>query len=224
MDQGAQSLCDAGFAVVAIDLRNYGQSDRDSQITLGQDEADDVIAAIRFLQIEADRLRIDAARIGLRGESMGAVACLLAAARLGDSRQESLQSTTNAPNILALWCDSPFANASRAVGDFLAHAGISTRLAPVVRFWLNRVTGTDLRLSSPIRHAHRIRCGVFIAHSEGDRLIGIDHFEELASLDWKVPPELWRLAGHGHNRLAKEPDYHQRLSPASDRFFQAAFR
>jgi dipeptidyl aminopeptidase/acylaminoacyl peptidase len=92
----------------------------------------------------------------------------------------------------------------------LAHAGISTRLAPVVRFWLNRVTGRDLRLSSPIRYAHRIRCGVFIVHSEDDRLIGIDHFEELASLDWKVQPELWRLAGHGHNRLWKEPDYHQR--------------
>lgn len=210
MDQGAQSLCVAGFAIVAIDLRNHGQSDRHGQITLGQDEADDVIAAIRFMQNEANHLRIDATRIGLRGESMGAVTCLIAAARFGDAEQESLQPTTTVPNILALWCDSPFADASRVVGDFMAQAGISARLAPAVRFWLNRVTGRDLRLSSPIRHAHRIRCRVFIVHSEDDRLIGINHFEQLASLDWKVPPELWRLAGHGHNRLWKEPDYHER--------------
>ncbi|HBJ35637.1 MAG TPA: hypothetical protein DDZ51_13010 [Planctomycetaceae bacterium] len=210
MDQGAQSLCDAGFAVVAIDLRNHGQSDRHGQITLGQDEADDVIAAIRFLQNEADRLCIDSTRIGLRGESMGAVTCLIAAAKLGDLNQEALSRSMNVINVRALWCDSPFADAHRVVGDFLAHAGISVHLAPVVRFWLNRVTGRDIRLSSPIRHARQIRCPVFIVHSADDRLIGIDHFDELSSLDWKVQPERWRLAGHGHNRLWKEPDYHQR--------------
>jgi dipeptidyl aminopeptidase/acylaminoacyl peptidase len=210
MDQGAESLCRAGFAIVAIDLRNHGQSDRHGQITLGQDEADDVIAALRFLQNEAGPLRIDSTRIGLRGESMGAVTCLIATARLGAPDEAALRPTTTVPNVRALWCDSPFADASRVVGDFIAHVGISPRVAPAVRFWLNRVTGRDLRLSSPIRHARRIGCPVFLVHSEDDRLVGIHHFEELASLDWKVPPELWRLAGHGHNRLWKEPDYHQR--------------
>jgi dipeptidyl aminopeptidase/acylaminoacyl peptidase len=210
MDQGADSLCKAGFAILAIDLRNHGQSDPHGQITLGQDEADDVIAALYFLHNEADRLRIDSTRIGLRGESMGAVTCLIAAARIGDADQNILNPTPATPEILALWCDSPFADAHRVVSDFIAHAGISTRLAPVVRFWLNRVTGRDLRLSSPIRHAHRIRCSVFIAHSQDDPLIKIHHFEELSSLQWKVPPELWRLTGHGHNRLWKEPGYHDR--------------
>lgn len=141
---------------------------------------------------------------------MGAVTCLIATARLGAPDEAALQPTTTVPKVRALWCDSPFADASRVVADFMAHAGISPRLTPAVRFWLNRVTGRDLRLSSPIRHAQRIGCPVFIVHSEDDRLVGIHHFEELASLDWKVPPELWRLAGHGHNRLWKEPDYHQR--------------
>lgn len=204
MDQGAQSLCEAGFAVIAIDLRNHGQSDSHGQVTLGQKEADDVIAAFRYLQENAERLRIDPSRIGLRGESMGAVTCLIAAAKLGDENDHG------GGTLRALWCDSPFADAPRVVADFMAYAGVSRRLAPVVRFWLDRLTGTDLRLSSPIVHATRIRCPVFIVHSEDDPLIGIDHFEELMSLDWMIAPQWWRLAGHGHNRLWKEPGYHDR--------------
>ena len=204
MDQGAQSLCQAGFAVMAIDLRNHGQSDSHGQVTLGQDEADDVVAAVRYLQENSERLGVDPTRIGLRGESMGAVTCLIAAAKLGNGNDQS------GAQVHALWCDSPFADAMRVVADFMAYAGVSRRLAPAVIFWLNRMTRRDLRTSSPILHASRIRCPVFVVHSEDDPLIGIDHFEELMTLDWMVTPEWWRLAGHGHNRLWKEPGYHDR--------------
>lgn len=206
LDQGADSLCRAGFAVVAIDLRNHGQSDTHGHVTLGQDEAQDVLATLDHLTTNATLLCIHAHRIGLRGESMGAVTCMIAAA----NDEKSIEHGEERRKVGALWCDSPFADAHRVVGDFMAYAGITRRLATPVRFWLNRMTGRDFCRSSPNQYTEQITCPTMIVHSEDDPMIGIDHFEELESLPWGRTPEFWRLTGHGHNRLWKEPTYQDR--------------
>ena len=122
MDQGADSLCRAGFCVVAIDLRNHGESGRCGFITLGNHEAHDVTATIDYLRRHAERLGIDPRRIGLRGESMGAATCLIAAARDRENR------------VSAVWCDSSFADAEWVISDFLTYAGVTRSLAPAVGF------------------------------------------------------------------------------------------
>ena len=62
---------------------------------------------------------------------MEAVARLLSAARRFDADQRAVQSTKTLPNCLTLRCEIPSAEASRGVGDFVAHAGTSVRFATV---------------------------------------------------------------------------------------------
>lgn len=66
------------------------------------------------------------------------------------------------------------------------------------------------RLSSPIRHAHRTRCRVL---SFPAKMIG--SLETTISKNWRRAIGRCRqnygvLAGHWHNRLWKEPEYHKR--------------
>jgi pimeloyl-ACP methyl ester carboxylesterase len=78
--QLANALADAGFAVVRYDKRGVGQSGgRSESVTLG-DYADDVVAAVKFLEKRKD---IDPKRIALVGHSEGAAVALLAARRYG---------------------------------------------------------------------------------------------------------------------------------------------
>lgn len=198
LDQGAETLRAAGFHVVAVDLRNHGESDRYGHVTLGQCEADDVLATMEYLVAHAERLGIAADRIGLRGESMGAATCLIAAARDPEHR------------VRAIWCDSPFADAETVISDFLTYSGVWTGFAPAVRWWLRRLTKLHLRDSSPVEWVSQIECPVAIVHSKADRMTPVHHFRRFEASDWKRPPEYWLLDDHGHNRLWVEPDYHRR--------------
>lgn len=95
----APELHSHGFHVLAFDLRNHGASDdtRHGRVSFGVDEADDVLAAVRFVRANAADLHADADRIVLYGASMGAVSVLHAAAR-------------QAPGVVAVVADSAFAS------------------------------------------------------------------------------------------------------------------
>jgi pimeloyl-ACP methyl ester carboxylesterase len=78
--QLSNALADAGFAVVRYDKRGVGQSGgRSESVTIG-DYADDVVAAVKFLEKRKD---IDKTRIALVGHSEGAAVALLAVRRYG---------------------------------------------------------------------------------------------------------------------------------------------
>jgi len=87
----ARFLFAAGYNVLLFDDRGCGQS-ADWQITLGAREPDDVIGAVRYLQLRAD---LKVKRFGALGISLGAGVALLAAAR--------------EPGLLATVADSPWA-------------------------------------------------------------------------------------------------------------------
>ncbi len=199
LEQGAISLLQAGFHVVAIDLRNHGESDDNGPVTLGARESDDVLATLDYLHRHAEALGIDRNRIGLRGESMGAATCLIAGAR--DEHQR----------VRAIWSDSAFASAADAIVDFLRHKNVPALFARPVRFWLTKLTGVSLHDASPIQFVQSIKCPVFLTHSDGDAMLPLRHLESLATAgNWQAQPTAWQLQTHGHNRLWREPDYHQR--------------
>jgi pimeloyl-ACP methyl ester carboxylesterase len=79
----APHLHELGLNVLAFDLRNHGASDdtANGRVAFGVDEADDVLAAVRFVRAHAAELGADGERIVLYGASMGAVAVLHAAAQ-----------------------------------------------------------------------------------------------------------------------------------------------
>lgn len=199
LDQGAESLWRAGFHVVAIDLRNHGDSPNNGPTTLGADESEDVLATLRFLVNNAAKFGIDPTRIGLRGESMGGATCMIAAAK---DKQN---------HVAALWSDSAFADAGNAIMDFMPYKGIPVIFAVPARFWLVRLAGVDLKAASPIAFLDQIDCPVFLTHSSSDSMLPTRHLDSLASADgWKIQPESWLVDGHQHNRLWREPSYHKR--------------
>jgi dipeptidyl aminopeptidase/acylaminoacyl peptidase len=65
----------AGFNVLAIDMRNHGESAAARPVTFGQSEAKDLLGALDYLK---DRDDVDDSRIGMLGFSIGANAILFA--------------------------------------------------------------------------------------------------------------------------------------------------
>jgi len=70
-----------GMAVLVFDRRGSGQSEGDFELAGFDDLANDVIAAVEYLQARPD---IDGARIGLHGTSQGGWIAPIAAARKPD--------------------------------------------------------------------------------------------------------------------------------------------
>ncbi len=73
-------LAGHGYGVLAFDWRAHGASDG-AQCTLGYYEVQDVAAALDWLQV---RPEVNPLRIGMLGESMGAVIAIHAAAQMTD--------------------------------------------------------------------------------------------------------------------------------------------
>lgn len=67
-----------GLNVLMFDLRNHGESASQPPVTFGQQEADDLLGALAFLEARDD---VDAGRIGVVGFSMGANTLLYALPR-----------------------------------------------------------------------------------------------------------------------------------------------
>ena len=74
----AKYLHENWFSVFLFDFRYRGKSEGDAQ-TLGAKEAWDIESAVNILKTRTD---VDAERIGVQGNSMGAVAVILAAAEM----------------------------------------------------------------------------------------------------------------------------------------------
>ncbi len=68
-------LREAGNNVLAVDLRNHGESATAYPVTFGRSEAKDLLGALAYLQSRED---VDSERIGAMGFSMGANAILFA--------------------------------------------------------------------------------------------------------------------------------------------------
>src|SRR2546428_11129279 len=107
----AHDLVGHGYSVLAVDLRNYGESDATPEgVTFGDAEANDIIGAMNYLGTQHPGLRY-----GGRGFLMGGEAVLYAAAR--DARVEAIVTTDT------------FAEARAVAARFL---GASTGLPPPV--------------------------------------------------------------------------------------------
>lgn len=191
-DQGAESLVRGGFHVLLFDFRNHGDSGDRGTVTLGYREAEDVVAAVRFVREELPSLQpdVDPDRIGLRGSSMGGATALLAAAgRVGD-------------DVGAIWVDSAFATAEEAVEDFLAHHGVPGVVMPPVKFWLQQLSGMRFEDVRPVAQLGQISCPLVITHSVDDTMIRKRHFERFVLASQNLPQvDTWEVSGVQHNRL-----------------------
>jgi pimeloyl-ACP methyl ester carboxylesterase len=155
----ARDLVASRYAVLALDLRNYGQSDGTPEgITFGEEEAHDVSGALDFLTARHPGLRF-----GALGMSMGGHTVLYAAAR--DARLE------------AVITDGTFAEARSIAANF-AHAasGVPRALLGPFLWSAERLHGIALGRGRAIDVAGRIAPrAVLLIHNEGDPIVPTEH-------------------------------------------------
>lgn len=189
-----------GFAVLAIDLRNHGESGRPTgRHSGGVRESADVLGAWDWLVAQG---RPPAGRIGLFGISLGAASVLIAA---GDE-----------PGVAAVWADSSYGDIDEATRAELGRFSLPSFLLPGGILASRLLDGPGLRAKSPL--LAMLRLGgrpVFITHGTEDTRLDVHYAHQLvtAGATAGVATESWIVDGSGHaDAIVDHPaDYERRL-------------
>ena len=180
----------AGFNILAFDLRNQGKSAK-SFSTMGYFEKRDVIRALDYLQQQE---QIES--IGIFGTSMGAATSIMA--MVDDSR------------IAAGVFEAGWANLDDLYSEIIEqHMGLpSYPLLPLTTWMLEQRTGMEMaKLNPEDMLADIAPRPVFIIHCTGDNLIGFSHGERNYAAA-KKPKEFWKSPCQMHARAwQSDPEY-----------------
>jgi dipeptidyl aminopeptidase/acylaminoacyl peptidase len=197
-----------GFGVLAIDLRDHGDSTiEDGRYAGGIEERADVLGARDWLIAQGT----PPGRIGAFGTSMGAGAVLIA---------EAVE-----PDFAAVWEDSSYADTQTRIAEELDERSFPSWLAPVGPLMARLVAGDDLSSWSPLTAVEAFRdTSLFISHGADDRSTYVHHAQQLydAAKVAGIDVEMWIMPGAGHtDAYWLVPDeYEQRL----DEFFERTLR
>ena len=180
----------AGFNILAFDLRNQGKSTK-SFSTMGYFEKTDVKAAVDFLQ---QQRQIQG--IGIFGTSMGATTSIMA--MVDDQR------------IAAGVFEAGWTNLDQLYGEIIEqHLGLPKfPLVPLITWMLQQRTGMDMAAVNPESMLGEIAPRpVFIIHCTGDDLIGFAHGERNYAAA-QEPKEFWTSPCQMHARAWQSvPEY-----------------
>jgi fermentation-respiration switch protein FrsA (DUF1100 family) len=182
----AEMLARRGYGVLTFDARAHGESEGDL-CTFGYHEVRDVEGALAWLQAQPD---VDPARIGILGESMGAVTAIRAAAKF--------------PAIRAVVADSPFPNLEESIERFWGSSGLPTfPFVPLMIASGERQTGLHLELMDPLADVADISPRPILIMTGGlDPIIGPDAGQRYYAAAGE-PKELWFDPELGHVSFLK---------------------
>lgn len=152
-----------GHNVLMIDMRDHWESTlEDGQVSVGQKEWRDVVAAWSWLQSEKS---VDPSQIGVFGASMGAGTAAIAFAL--------------EPRIQAAFLDTPFSSMDLIIEEELAFRGYPVFLKDAGLF-AGRVRGQDIVEHEPITAAHTIgNRSMTVVHGMNDARIRLHHGESM---------------------------------------------
>lgn len=167
----ARNLHEAGFSVLAIDLRNHGASDDgpDGYVTYGAAEADDVLAAIGSVRERAAELRVDPDRIALFGASMGAATVLRAA-------------SLHPAGLAAVIADSGYASLRFQARIDGAEQGYPQLAADLVVWRMRQLAPADPDLAAATDTIRLVEVPLLLTHCANDTRIQVASFDLLAPL------------------------------------------
>lgn len=161
-------LWQAGYNILAFDLRGHGQSDKAS-CTWGIQEQWDVVGAVNFAKSKG----IQPSHIGVIGWSVGASSAIMA-----------MRST---PDIKAVVSDSAYANSDPLLAHNLLYPGLVTALRVILNIDINQIDPAKAIANVGSRH-------VFLIHGQQDSQVSLDNFYQLkkagagsVSQSWIVP-------------------------------------
>ena len=184
-----KSIHQAGFNILALDLRNSGQNMR-SFSSMGYFEKSDVKAAVDYLQ------QRNIKSIGIFGTSMGAATSIMAMEK--------------DPRIGAGVFEAGWSNLRDLYGEIMEqHLGMPTfPLLPLTIGMMEYRTGMDVGTLNPEDILGKIAPRpVFIIHCTGDSLIGLSHGERNYAAA-NEPKEFWKSPCDMHARAwQSDPTY-----------------
>jgi pimeloyl-ACP methyl ester carboxylesterase len=167
----APNLHDAGYSLLAFDLRNHGASPDvgDGDVTYGVAEAGDVAAAVRFVREHGAELGVDPLRVVLYGGSMGGASVLEAADPLPEG-------------VAGVIADSSYASFT-----FQAHIdgekkGYPRPLVDLVLDRMDALAPSPPSSSRPDLAVGRLAVPLMLAHCRDDARILLPNFERLVEL------------------------------------------
>jgi hypothetical protein len=162
----ARDLVGNGYAVLSVDLRNYGESDAapSGQVTFGDEEANDVLGAVAWLAARDRDLRV-----GAFGYSMGGSAVLYAAVR--------------EPRIEAVVTEGAFADSADVAPRFVSAATGLPRFVLTPFLWsAEHLHGVPLGRGRVVDVAGAIAPRpVLLIHNAADPIVPVDHCRRLAA-------------------------------------------
>ena len=189
----------AGFSVLLFDLRYRGESGGDTS-SLGAKETWDVEAAVNYL---VTRMEVDPKRIGVQGNSLGAVAALLAAAQL--------------PAIKGVVAEGPFTDLRTIIAYAFDHpkegVGLpSYPFAPVTTFFCEVRLGIDVDDVSPIATISQVSPRpILLINDRDEDLLPLGSVERLYEAA-RNPKALWQVAApHGKGWESAPEEYERRV-------------
>lgn len=173
----------AGFSVLAIDLRDHGDSTvEDGRFAGGSDEQLDVRGAVDWL-LARD---VPPSKVAVMGFSLGAATSTIA---FGED-----------PRLAALWEDSGFADVREAIRDELSRNGYPTILE-AGGILVGRLFGDDFAAYSPLEEVGKAAARpVFITHGAEDERLNVRFANALAARIRETggTVEPWIVPGTGH--------------------------
>lgn len=192
----AQVLARHGYGVLTFDWRAHGQSDGDL-CTFGYYEVRDVEGALAWLEAQPG---VDPQRIGMLGESMGAVAAIRAAAQL--------------PQVKAVVAASPYADPEEAIRNIWRGTGLPAFPFVHLQIALGELrTGLNLADLQPLRDVAVISPRPILILAGGqDPITGPEAGARIYTAAGE-PKELWFEPEAGHQSFLSifPEEYEQRV-------------
>jgi uncharacterized protein len=192
-----------GFNVLAIDLRNMGNSDIDNgRMAAGTKEYKDVLSAWDWL---ISIKHIPPEKIGVFGYSLGGASALIAMGK--------------EPRVAAVWADSSFADVKILMDKLLEPSGLKP-LIPVGLFVGRIISGDDIGAVQPIDVIPTIiDRPIYVVHGTADTIVPIEQahmlIDALQTADGSF--QFWITDGSEH--VGSMFDYTEEYEKRLVRFF-----